>query len=173
MTRIRLAISVAVVFFTAASPGCTALLERTYSGPNNIHITYSEGPLPENAFRAEFEMPFSLPKTLKAAGRENVHVIVRNVSDQLWPAGAESSGRFRVDVGNHWLDEHGNVIDNDDGRSPLPFDLKPSESAEVLLTITAPRRAGNHILEIDAVQEGVLWFAQKGSQTFRRQVTVE
>jgi hypothetical protein len=129
--------------------------------------------LAEDAFKAEIDVPSTLPETLKAAQRVDVHVVVKNTSDHLWPAGPGSGGRFRVDVGNHWLDEQGSVIDLDDGRSQLPFDLKPGDSAEVLLTITAPETSGQYILEIDAVQEGVLWFAQKGSKTFRHQVTVE
>jgi hypothetical protein len=75
-------------------------------------------------------------------------------------------------VGNHWLDENGNVIVHDDGRAPLSQDLNPNNSVVLLLTINAPSREGQYVLEIDLLQEGVSWFGLKGSRTWRGHVKV-
>src|SRR5262249_6711185 len=72
-----------------------------------------------------------------------------------------------VNVGNHWLSQHGELLVLDDARAPLPAAMKPQEEAEIRLTVTAPKRPGPHWLEFDVVQEFVLWFQTMGSQTTR------
>jgi hypothetical protein len=64
------------------------------------------------------------------------------------------------------------MIVNDDGRSPLLFDLRPGDEIELPLTITAPQHEGDYVLEIDMVQEAVSWFGEKGSKTLRSRVRV-
>jgi hypothetical protein len=62
---------------------------------------------------------------------------------------------------------------NDDGRSVLLYDLNPGEEIDIPLTVTAPVEAGTYVLEIDMVQEGVAWFASKGSKPLRAIVKVD
>ena len=78
-----------------------------------------------------------------------------------------------MSAGNHWLDAQGNTFANDDGRAPLLSDLRPGDEAELRLVVNAPRRAGDYLLEIDMLQEGVSWFGLKGSKTLRVPVKVE
>ena len=168
----------AKVLLLTASIGCSTIaciraVERTYAGPNDIAITTSNAPLPDNAFKVRLEFPFPAQKRFKPSERTSVHVVVTNLSDTIWPSGVAAQGRFSINVGNHWLDESGQVFVMDDGRSGLPYDLKPGERAEILLTINAPSKPGNYILEVDGVQENVTWFAAKGNQTLRLDVVVE
>ena len=163
----------AVGVLGCGSIACTRALERTYAGPNDIAITTSNAPLPDNAFKVRLEFPFPAQKLFKPSERTSVHVVVTNLSDTVWPAGVADQGRLSINVGNHWLDESGQIFVMDDGRSGLPYDLKPGERAEVLLTINAPSKPGNYILELDGVQENVTWFAAKGNQTLRLDVVVE
>ena len=165
-----------LIFLLIAVTGtvsCTHLIERTYSGPNNIELSKIDHPLLDDAFKAKLETPFPWVANLKAAAPTKLHVVVTNLSDHLWPAIGAADNAYRIGIGNHWLDENGKQVVTDDGRSPLPFDLQPGSKAEVLLVIKAPDEPGKYTLEIDAVQEGVAWFAQKGSQTLRIDVTVE
>ena len=130
------------------------------------------GPMPDGAFRAEITLP-DAPGSLRAGGRATLRVVVRNVGDSAWPGRAWRSDAFQVGIGNHWLDAEGREVKHDDGRAPLASDLRPGESREMELTINAPKRPGEYTLEVDALQEGVSWFALKGSKTARARVRVE
>ena len=98
-------------------------------------------------------------------------MLVKNISNARWPSGGDPDGKYRIDLGNRWLDQDGNSTDN--GRSSLSYDLEPGDTAEVLLTITAPDEPGNYVLEFDMLQEDVTWFSSKGSGTLRWRVRVE
>src|SRR5207249_6792238 len=98
---------------------------------------------------------------------ETIYVKVRNTGEGVWPALADSGGNYRLAAGNHWLSESNVAVVNDDGRSVLLYDLKPGEEIEIPLTVTAPVEAGTYVLDIDMVQEGVAWFATKGSKSLR------
>jgi hypothetical protein len=168
----------AKVLLLAALIGCSSIaciraVERTYAGPNDVAITTSNAPLPDNAFKVRLEFPFPAQKRFKPSERTSVHVVVTNLSDTVWRAGVADQGRLSINVGNHWLDESGQVLAMGDGRSSLPYDVKPGERVEVLLTINAPSKSGNYILELDVVQENVTWFAAKGNRTLRLNVVVE
>jgi SAM-dependent methyltransferase len=92
---------------------------------------------------------------------------VTNLSPIPW----EYDGHWYIALGNHWLDDRGNLVRLDDGRAPLPV-LSPNNSVDLNLEITAPPRPGRYLLELDVVQEGVTWFANKGSPTLRLPVCV-
>jgi hypothetical protein len=93
---------------------------------------------------------------------------VTNLSPISW----EHDGYACIALGNHWLDDCGNLVRLDDGRAPLPVLLSPNDSVERNLQITAPPRPGRYLLELDVVQEGIGWFADKGSATLRLPVRV-
>jgi SAM-dependent methyltransferase len=118
-------------------------------------------PLPDDAFAAEIEIA---PKMLRLApgAVEMVPVRVTNKSPHAWPA-AGKDGWYLVTVGNRWLDENGDRIIGDDGRAHLPKDVGPGESAVVQVEVRAPDEPGTYGLEVDLVQEGVAWFADRGS----------
>jgi len=123
-------------------------------------------PLPPSAFRAEIAVadpprggPAGEPLTLK--------VEVKNRSSNLWPSRATPAPLHQINLGNRWLDTAGNVVAVDDGRSPLPHDLAPGESAALFLRIVPPRPPGDYVLELDLAQEGVAWFRQYDSPTLR------
>jgi len=129
-------------------------------------------PLPDSAFRARLSLKTPLT-VLRAGEHYDLIVLVTNESDLLWPARERSGGIFQVSAGNHWLDQAGNVITNDDGRAALLEDLGPGRQAELKLTVNAPRKPGSYMLEIDMLQEGVSWFGLKGSPTLRLPVRIE
>ena len=134
----------------------------------------ASAPLPGNAFRAGITA-LNPPPTLRAGQVANVRVRIRNVSDVTWPKlgyRGPSDGLYQVRLGNHWLDGNGREVATDDGRTALPYDLDPGDEAELQLPITAPLEAGEYVLEIDLLQEGVTWFGRQGSPTARVRVRV-
>lgn len=142
------------------------------SKAGQISMTHTRVPLPDEAFRAEIIWSQPLLPSFRTGLKETVYVKIRNISDRLWPAFGHSDGTYRLSVGNHWLDDHNRIVINDDGRSPLPYDLGPAQEIEIPLTITAPETSGEYFLEVDLVQEGVTWFGSKGSNTLRARVKV-
>ncbi|HEX6506346.1 MAG TPA: class I SAM-dependent methyltransferase [Chloroflexota bacterium] len=103
---------------------------------------------------------------LEAGSRRAVTVLVRNVSDEIWPITAP------IQVGNHWLDRHGSVLVVDDGRAPLPGDMRPGDERSVGVWVTAPAVPGRYILEFDLVEEQVAWFGAHNSMTARIPVDI-
>ena len=129
-------------------------------------------PLPEEGFRAELSV-VEAPGKLRPKERAVLRVSVKNISRVTWLARERSGGKLQVSLGNHWLDTSGKTIVGDDGRSALLEDLAPSEETELRLTVNAPRQRGQYILEIDMLQEGVSWFARRGSRTAHVRVHVD
>jgi SAM-dependent methyltransferase len=128
-------------------------------------------PLLDSGFRAYIRCA-DFPHILKAGAQVTLAVRVKNISDVVWPATWEPGGRYRIQLGNHWLDVQGHIIQNDDGRTPLANDLQPQHEVDMLLPIHAPETSGTYVLELDMVQEGRAWFKEKGSQTLQRCVRV-
>ena len=129
-------------------------------------------PLADTEFRARLALK-NPPSVLSAGERYDLRVLVTNESNAVWPARERSGGFFQVSAGNHWLDQEGKTVINDDGRAALLEDLRPAQQMEMKLTLNAPKKPGSYLLEIDMLQEGVSWFGLKGSPTVRVPVKIE
>jgi hypothetical protein len=129
-------------------------------------------PLADADFRAELRA-VELPARVSAKARVNIRVAVRNAGGAVWLARERGLSPLQLSAANHWLDVSGQPVTNDDGRGALPRDLRPGEEIELTFAVNAPRRPGDYLLEIDMLQEGVSWFALKGSQTLRVPVKVQ
>jgi 4-amino-4-deoxy-L-arabinose transferase-like glycosyltransferase len=161
-----------VITTEGSCPRCRTL---AVSEPYTTYI--AQGPprelrrLSDNAFNAQIEVQ-NPPATLRTGEQIAIRVLVKNTSTTTWLARERSGSSFQVFAGNHWLDGNSHVVINDDGRGPLPIDVPPGESIVIPLVINAPHRAGDYVLEIDMLQEGVSWFGLRGSKTWRGRVTV-
>jgi SAM-dependent methyltransferase len=109
----------------------------------------------------------SRPVELKPGEKTVVTVTVRNDSPFAWSSAAP------VNAGNHWLNGQGAIIALDDGRTPLGRSLGPGEEVALEIIATAPDLPGRYLLEVDLVEEGVTWFANRGSPTGRFDVLVK
>ncbi|MFZ5595893.1 MAG: methyltransferase domain-containing protein [Bacillota bacterium] len=150
-------------FIRVLSPGGTVV----FQAPDRPEV--QTDPLPDSAFRAEITV-LEDNKTLKSGSEALLSVKIKNISDAIWP---HLNGERAIRLGNHWLNEAGDVVINDDGRVPLPLSLRPGKEVNVLLPVMAPDVPGNYILELDMVQEAVAWFKNRGSKTARLSIRVE
>jgi len=153
-------------------PRCRVL---AYSEPYTTYVAL--GPprvsprLPDDAMRAELNVS-DPPTQLRAGQQSTILVSIKNITQSVWTAPERSGGELRLSAGNHWLDQNGNTVVNDDGRSPVWNDVSPGATLTLPLLINAPRQAGEYVLEVDMLQEGISWFATKGSRTWRGRVIV-
>jgi hypothetical protein len=129
-------------------------------------------PLSKEGFRAGITL-LATPAVLRPRQQVGFEVIVKNESDQPWAARERGGGRYQVSLGNHWLDETGKTIINDDGRAALLKELGPGESVTLKLVVNAPQKQGQYLLEFDMLQENVSWFGMQGSPTLRVPIRVE
>jgi hypothetical protein len=135
-------------------------------------LSIEHEPLSKGGFRAGITL-LSPPAILPTGQQASLSVQVKNESDQPWPARERAGGRYQVSLGNHWLDESGKTVINDDGRTALLSELRPGESVNLKLVVNAPRKPGNYTLEVDMLQEGVSWFGLQGSVTVLSPVRIE
>ncbi|HVF56284.1 MAG TPA: glycosyltransferase family 39 protein [Pyrinomonadaceae bacterium] len=150
---------------------CRILAE---SDPYKLYLAGAQPPrepLPPGGFRAEIAA-VNPPAEMRAGERFVLHARVRNAGDATWLAHEQGSGQFAVNLANRWLDLEGHVVAGDDGRSAPLSDVRPGEETEMRLNVNAPQKAGDYILELDMVQEGVSWFGPKGSRATHLRVKV-
>jgi hypothetical protein len=107
-----------------------------------------------------------------AGSRATITVRVQNLGDVAWPAAQTPHDRFRIELGNHWLDRDGRTVCNDDGRAALPCTVHPRQDVSLSLAISAPDAIGSYDLELDMVQEQVAWFQSRGSAASRSRITI-
>lgn len=164
----RLAISLCCLAAAMTFAACTPVDDRPAgnSGP-----AASTTPLPDSVYKAQITI-VNAPPTLKAGEQVSLKIKVKNLGNGNWPAQGQGS-KYKVDLGNHWLDKKGTEVTADDGRTGLPHDLKPGEEAELSLTVKAPKTSGEYILVLDMVHEDVTWFGPRGSQTVKTNITVQ
>lgn len=120
-------------------------------------------PLSVEACRARIAVCQRGPLRTQASGHIRLDLTVENLSATRWPALPAGSGRYGINVANHWVDAQGRVVERDDARQALPHDVPPGATAEVTLLVTAPDVDGECWIEVDLVQEDVSWFAARGS----------
>jgi len=164
-TRAFLYCSLIGLLLTACSQGLNA------PAPGVTGTTASSSPLPDGAYMASLT-PVNPPKTLKAGEAASITVKVKNAGTGTWPALGQGT-KYKVDLANHWLDKKGAEVVGDDGRSPLPHDLKPGEEVEMILRVKVPKTPGDYDLELDMVHEDVTWFKNHKSPTTKVSIKVE
>jgi hypothetical protein len=138
---------------------------------DNLRLSIAEGPLSDGAYKADLSLAYKAPTKMSPGQITSIHLLVRNMSQFVWPYIGQTDGRYQIRVGNRWLNQHGRIIE--DGRGGLPYDLSPGGVAEVLLVITAPAVPGAYTVDVDLVQEQVAWFSEKGSEKLRFSILVE
>ena len=122
-------------------------------------------------FRASIVVE-NAPVTLGASETRALSVLVRNTSTVEWPALGDPSGAYAVSIGARWRHSAGRVVRGDTHKR-LPYDLEPGDTAGVILEVTAPADSGDYVLEIDAVQERVAWFSERGSPSMLLNLKVQ
>jgi 4-amino-4-deoxy-L-arabinose transferase-like glycosyltransferase len=154
-------------------PRCAVIrTSEFYTLYRAVGLPIAHESLPKDGFQATIT-PLTVPAVLGRQQPATFEVTVRNDSSKAWPARERGGGRYQVSLGNHWLDETGRIIVNDDGRAALFKELRPGESVTLRLMVNTPRKPGTYILEFDMLQEGVSWFGLQGSSTTRVPVRVE
>jgi hypothetical protein len=135
--------------------------------------SWMQFPFPDYDYRAEITAA-DAPRSMRAGERREIAFAVRNRGGAEWPARGDERGRYQVNLGDRWLDASTDAVVNDlDARTALPADLAPGASVTLKLSVTAPPRPGDYVLEIDMVHEGLTFFREKGSPTLRLPVRVE
>lgn len=137
-----------------------------------VNVPPASAPLPREAFRARLTVLSATPHTLRPGETVPLRIRLHNVSDVTWPARGRDSERYRVTLGSRWFDATGGTVVRDDARAVLLDDLPAGDTMDLTLGVTAPPAAGDYVLEIDLLQEGVAWFGQRGSPALRFTVRV-
>lgn len=153
-------------FLRTLRPGGIAVFQLTAERrPVDARITRVQA-MPADAYRARIAVD-GLPGAMEPGLETRVMVSVQNVSSHAW-----TSQHGVIRVGNHWLDALGAMVIQDDGRTVITGDVAPGGRYHLPLTVKAPPAPGNHLCEVDVVHEGVTWFGDRGSTTWRQPVRV-
>lgn len=132
--------------------------------------------LPDSGFKAQIEIN-NPPAKLRTGEKTSVEVRIKNASDVVWyargaPINPNPGNQFYLAAGNRWLTSDGKLVTNMDGRYGLDRNLRPGEETTIPLQVTAPKDAGDYLLEVDVIQEQVGWFSDKGSPTAKAKISV-
>lgn len=134
-------------------------------------VTYlgEEAELAADVYRLEW-LGGQPPSAWRANRLVRIPAKLRNTSSETWPA----RGATRVALAYHWLDPQGQPVIYEGLRTSLPRDVAPGESVEVELEVATPKRAGDYLLEFDALRERLAWFSSRNpASTYRLAVTVQ
>ena len=154
-----------------AAPGGLVVFQLpTHRGeaelPPGATQTLVREPLPRGGFEAEI-VPSQTAIEAQAGSALTLEIVVRNRSPHAWPSLSGPDHRFAIQIGNRWRSAAGALRKADDARMGLPYDLAPGQEARIVLQPRAPEIDGEHDIEIDAVQEGVAWFHERGRPAAR------
>lgn len=118
------------------------------------------------------EVPFQWRKsemrqcTLRV--KNNGKVILSSVGNDF-----NNPGKYAIRLSSRWVDAGSAVpLSEFENRTSLPRMIKPSEEITMNMIINAPSKPGKYWLEIEAIQEWVAWFKDKGCPGIRINVDV-
>ena len=108
------------------------------------------------------------PKSITAGSRATFTLrVTNNMSKTL-----ESVESHAFRIGNHWYDAAGIEAIRDDGRTAIDPGLKPGESRQITIEVTAPRETGDFSIGFDGVLEAWLWFDAGHDKIQKHKLTV-
>jgi SAM-dependent methyltransferase len=110
-----------------------------------------------NAYDVRYER-YDGPAEAAAGAEFRAIVAITNAGWDEW----RSDGVHPVHVSYHWLKPGGGMVEFDGLRSNLPRALGPNQSCDASMLVRAPAAAGDYVLAIDLVKEGVTWFSEAG-----------
>lgn len=100
--------------------------------------------------------------------KNNGKVILSSVGGDF-----NNPGKYAIRLSYRWVDAgNSGPLSGFDNRTALPVVIKPVEEITMNMIIKAPSIPGKYWLEIEAVQELVAWFKDKGFPGIRIQVDV-
>lgn len=100
--------------------------------------------------------------------RNNGKVALSNIGNDF-----NKPGRYAILLAYRWVDAGSSApLSRFDNRTALPLAVKPGAEITMDIEIKAPSRPGKYWLEIEAVQELVAWFKDKGCPGMRIEVQV-
>ena len=118
--------------------------------------------LPYSAYRARIAS--GLGRLRVTAGETlDIEVRVTNAGTATWPYRGAADERYQIKLGGVWIDHASDRRWPDEARGRLPYDLAPGASANLTLSMRAPKRAGEYRIGLDMIQESVCWFGERGS----------
>lgn len=151
--------------------GCSHEEDEPASTPAPVDVQ----PMPASGHRVEWGTP-GVPCTMKAGSTVAVAVVVTNAGDQTWrdiPNSQEGKGAVRL--GYRWW-AAGNAktpaVDYGHARGDLAAPLPPGGSAPMTVKVVAPAAPGAYLLQLDLVEELVVWFEVRGANRLVVPVTV-
>jgi hypothetical protein len=106
---------------------------------------------------------------IEAGALHVARVVVDNAGTAPWRTRGGESGLF---LSYHWLDERGNAIVWDGGRTPLVRVVEPGTTLEQEMRIQGPIPPGRYRLAVDLVEEHRFWVAELGEPAFEEEVDV-
>jgi len=133
-------------------------------------VTAPLGVAYKNIFRVTSRNPRSLTAeircekdqfTAKESQSIEIRLTVKNVGNTDWLVDSED-GIGQVTIAISHIDSGRKRI-SEYSRIPLPHDVGTGETVRIETQIDAPSVAGNYLLEIDLVDEGICWFKELGS----------
>ncbi|MFC1850841.1 class I SAM-dependent methyltransferase [candidate division CSSED10-310 bacterium] len=119
-------------------------------------------------------MMITVPPQIQAQHLFRVEVVVHNTGDTIWLAQAWH-GFGIVQMGAHLLDQSGAVLQFEFARAPLDRNISPGEDVQMFIICRAPDQAGQYLVKLDMVAEGIAWFEDRGARgtTLPLEVTVQ
>ena len=139
------------------------------------HGVFMDAPLGNNDFALKLSVKQVSTQWQKNESKQCTLRVKNNGKDALSSVGGDISnlGKYVIGLSYRWVDACSSVpLSGFDSRTALPMALKPGAEITVNMEIKAPSRPGKYWLEIEAVQELVAWFKDKGSPGIRIEVTV-
>lgn len=130
-----------------------------------------EGPMTPEAYRPAIEAKAS-HHTYVTGEEIEVHVRITNTSATPWAVSPAPDGSGGIALSYHLLDAHEQPLRWDHPRYPLPSDVAPGASVDMVIGIRAPSPTGRYWIELDLIHEGAAWFSLKGGDTARFPVVI-
>ncbi len=147
-------------YFNTVLTSIHAVLEK--EGGEAIRGNETVPSIPDFIYRGDIYV--SAPeKRVKKKEKVTLSITLKNSSNFTWVSTGYS---HRISLGIKLFNAKRELVERDYLTLVLPKETAPGETIEFSAEITAPYKKGFWILEFDLKKELVVWFSQKGNQTF-------
>jgi hypothetical protein len=130
-------------------------------------VVFMNGPLSEKDFSLELSTEKVPTQWQKNELRQCTLLVKNNGNVTLSSFGGDfyNPGKYAIRLSYRWIEAESSVqsLYGFDTRTALPMAVKPNALITLNMEIKAPSRQGEYWLEIEAVQELVAWYKDKGS----------